>query len=315
MSESSDDRAVKRAALASVATAVTLIAAKAVAYLLTDSVALLSTLVDSLLDAAASSLNLVAVRHARSPADVEHRFGHGKAEALAGLGQAAFIAGSAVFIAVQAVQRLLEPRALDHGAVGVGVMIFSMAATVLLIVYQRRVARKTGSIAIAADALHYSTDLLANVAVIVGLVLATRLGWLRADPIISLLIAVYILVSAVRILRHALDMLMDKELSVGDRERIVDAARTVAGVIDVHDLRTRLSGPKVFIQMDVEMAPTLTLLEAHRIVLRVERAIGEVFPEADITLHQDPYGIDEPRSELPLLPADATGIEVKGAEG
>lgn len=312
MSESKADRAVKRAALASVGTAVTLIAAKAIAYLMTDSVALLSTLVDSLLDAAASTLNLVAVRHARSPADVEHRFGHGKAEALAGLGQAAFIAGSSVFIGVQAVQRLLAPRELAHGVVGVAVMVGSMAATVALIVYQRRVAKKTGSIAIQADALHYSTDLLANFAVIVGLVLATQLGWLRADPIISLAIAVYILVSAARIARHALDMLMDKELSIADRERIVEAARAVGGVIDVHDLRTRLAGPKVFIQMDVEMAPTLTLLEAHRIVLRVDRAIAEVFPGADITLHQDPYGVDEPRSGLPLLPPDAAGIEVKG---
>lgn len=307
MSEAEDrnTRLVKRAAFASVGTAITLIAAKAVAYLLTDSVALLSTLVDSLLDAAASTLTLLAVRHARSPADVEHRFGHGKAEALAGLAQAAFISGSAVFIAVQAAQRLLHPRALDHGAVGVFVMLFSMAATVALITYQRRVAKKTGSLAIAGDALHYSTDLLANAAVIVGLLLATRLGWLRADPIISVAIALYILISALHIGRNALDMLMDKELSIADRERIVAAARAVEGVIDVHDLRTRLSGPQVFIQMDVEMTPTLTLLEAHRIVLRVERAIAVVFPDADITLHQDPYGIVESRSDLPLLPPDA----------
>lgn len=306
----SDDTLVKRAAVASVATAVTLIAAKAVAYLMTDSVALLTTLVDSLLDAAASTLNLLAVRHARSPADVEHRFGHGKAEALAGMGQAAFIGGSSVFLVVQAVQRLLEPRALDHGAVGVGVMVFSIVATIALVTYQRRVARKTGSIAIAADALHYATDLLANIAVIVGLVLATQFGWLRADPIISIAIAVYICVSAIRIMRNALGVLMDKELSVADRERIIEAARAVDGVIDVHDLRTRLSGPQVFVQMDVEMMPTLSLLEAHRIVLAVQAAIEAEVPEADVTLHQDPYGIDEPRSNLPLLPRDADGIEL-----
>lgn len=303
-----NDALVRTAAVASVGVAASLIAAKAVAYVLTDSVGLLSTLVDSLLDIAASTMNLLAVRHARTPADVDHRFGHGKAEPLAGLAQAAFISGSAVFLVVQAIQRLWSPRELSHGMVGIGVMVGSIIATLALVRFQRHVARKSGSVAIEADALHYTTDLLANAAVIVAVLLATQLGWLRADPIISLLIAGYILYSALQIGRRALDMLMDRELAVDERERIVEAVRAVEGVIDLHDLRTRLSGPQVFVQLHIELDPDLPLRAVHRISSKVERAVRAAIPGADVIIHEDPHGVDEPRSGLPLLPEDAGGI-------
>lgn len=311
MSRAEHDALVRRAALASVCVAGSLIAAKAVAFVLTDSVGLLSTLVDSLLDVAASTINLLAVRHARTPADADHRFGHGKAEPMAGLAQAAFISGSAVFLVVHAVQRLASPRAVQHGAVGIAVMLGSIAATVALVAYQRRVARRTGSVAIEADALHYTTDILANGAVIVGVVCATEFGWLRADPIVSLVIAAYILHSAVQIGRRAVDMLMDRELASEERERIVAAVRAVQGVIDLHDLRTRLSGPQVFIQLHIELDPELPLRRVHRISAAAEAAVRAVLPGADVLIHQDPHGVDEPRSELPLLPDAAGGIPLE----
>lgn len=314
MSRAENDALVGRAALASVVVASSLIVAKAVAFVLTDSVGLLSTLVDSLLDVGASTVNLLAVRHARSPADEDHRFGHGKAEPMAGLAQAAFISGSAVFLVVHAVQRLASPRELSHGAVGIAVMVGSILATVALVAYQRRVARRTGSVAIEADALHYTTDVLANGAVIVGVVLATELGWLRADPIISLLIAGYILHSAIQIGRRAVDMLMDRELAVEERERIVEAVRAVDGVIDLHDLRTRLSGPQIFVQLHIEVDGALSLRRVHHISADAEAAVLGVYPGADVIIHQDPHGVDEPRSDLPLLPDDAGGIELERPE-
>lgn len=311
MSRPEHDALVGRAALASVIVASSLIVAKAVAFVLTDSVGLLSTLVDSLLDVGASTINLLAVRHARTPADVEHRFGHGKAEPMAGLAQAAFISGSAVFLVVHGVQRLASPRVVEHGAVGIAVMVGSILATVGLVSYQRRVARQTGSVAIEADALHYTTDVLANGAVIVGVVCATQLGWLRADPIVSLLIAGYILYSALQIGRRAVDMLMDRELAIEERERIVSLVRGVEGVIDLHDLRTRMSGPQVFIQLHIELDEDLPLREVHTISSRAEAAVLEAFPGADLIVHQDPHGHEEPRSELPLLPDDAGGISLE----
>src|SRR5262245_32162081 len=189
-------RLMRRATYASVATAVTLILAKIVAYLLTDSVSMLSTLLDSLLDAAASVINLVAVRHALTPADREHRFGHGKAEALAGLGQSAFIAGSAVFLFFESIGRLVTPQPVTHGFIGIGVMLFSLALTLILNLYQRHVVRRTESIAISADALHYVSDIAANLAVLAALVLSSQFGWNRADPIFAIGVAFYVAYTA-----------------------------------------------------------------------------------------------------------------------
>ncbi|MGH6882930.1 MAG: cation diffusion facilitator family transporter, partial [Hypericibacter sp.] len=178
-------RLMRLATYASVATALVLIMAKIVAYLLTDSVSMLSTLLDSLMDAAASLINLIAVRHALTPADREHRFGHGKAEALAGLGQSAFIAGSAMFLLFESIGRLATPQPIENGMVGVGVMLFSMATTLALVLFQRQVIRRTGSIAVSADSLHYVGDIAANLAVLAALVLSSQLGWNRADPIFA----------------------------------------------------------------------------------------------------------------------------------
>ncbi len=289
---------MRRATYASVATALLLVAVKLVAWHLTGSVALLSSLVDSLLGALASTLNLVAVRHALAPADREHRFGLGKAEPLAGLAQAAFIAGSAVFLVAEAVSRLLRPRPIEHAALGVGVMLFSLCMTLVLVQYQRRVVRRTGSVAIGADLLHYVGDVLVNGGVIAALVLSSLFGWTLADPLIALAIAAYILKAVWDIVARSLAQLMDRELPDEDRARIVAIGRRHPQVRDLHDLRTRVSGQTTFIQLHLEMDGTLSLERAHAIADEVLADLTKAFPDAEILIHQDPAGIEEPRDAM-----------------
>ena len=292
-------RLMRRATYASMATALFLIAAKAAAYVLTDAVSMLSTLLDSLLDAAASLVNLLAVRHALTPADREHRFGHGKAEPLAALGQSAFIAGSAVFLIVQAGSRLVSPQPVANTAIGLAVMAVSIAATLLLVLYQRFVIRRTRSLAIRADSLHYAGDLTVNASVVVALVLAGLYGWQRADPILGAAIAFYIIYTAWQIARGALDMLMDRELPDEDRQRIRSIVLANPQVRAVHDLRTRASGPTTFVQMHLEVDGQLTLAAAHDIADAVEAEILRVFPGAEVIIHQDPAGLAEARRAYP----------------
>ena len=288
-----NERLVRSATYASVATAALLIAIKTVAFIVTDSIALLSSLADSLLDILASMVTLFAVRHAQMPADREHRFGHGKAEALAALAQSAFIIGSAVLLLFQAGHRLVKPQPIDRPEIGVYVIVASLVFTLALVTYQRWVVRETNSVAIGADSLHYSADLLLNAAVLVALVLSGWLGWIYADPIFGALIAIYIAANAWRIVREALDMLMDRELPREDRESILTIARQHPEARHVHDLKTRRSGATVFIQMHLEMDPSLSLLRAHEIADEVEAAIQRAYPDAEIIIHQDPEGIEE----------------------
>jgi ferrous-iron efflux pump FieF len=292
-----DARLLRLATYASVGTASVLILVKIFAWYLTDSLSLLATLIDSLLDVAASLVNLFAVRHALVPADREHRFGHGKAEPLAALGQAAFISGSAVFLVIEAISRFSHPRPLLHGEVGIAVMVFSILATLLLVAFQRYVIRRTSSIAIRADSLHYVGDLLVNAAVIVALLLIANFGWTFIDPLFGLAIAAYILFNAWIIARGALDMLMDRELPEEDRRRIRELVLDDREIMGLHDLRTRASGPQTFIQCHIEMDGDLRLHEAHAIADRAEDRLREAFPGAEVIVHQDthpPHGAREP---------------------
>ncbi len=284
---------VRRATYAAVAVAGTLVAAKLAAYLLTGSVSLLSTLVDSMLDVCASGINLFAVRHAMQPADREHRFGHGKAEPLAGLGQAAFIAGSAVFLVIEAVSRLFDPAPVKRGEVGIGVMVFAIVLTLALVAYQRYAARRTGSVAIKADSVHYQVDVLVNLAVIVSLIIISGLGWQWVDPVFAVGIAVYIMHGAWDVARRSLNLLMDKEFPDADRERIKQLAQDHPETHSVHDLRTRSSGPQSFIQLHLELDPALSLTRAHDIADEVEGRIRAAFPDAEVIIHQDPAGLYE----------------------
>lgn len=278
---------------ASLTVALVLIAAKLAVWLITDSVALLSSLIDSTLDAGASLVNLLAVAHALTPADREHRFGHGKAEPLAGLAQAAFIAGSSIFLLFEAGHRILTPRLVQHGDLGIAVMVLSITATLGLVAFQRFVVRRTGSLAISADSLHYKGDLLANLGVIMALVLSTRFGWHYADPILAIVVALYLIQGAWRISRLSLDQLMDRELPDEQRQRIREIAMSHTEVRNVHEMRTRASGLQTFIQMHLELDGSMALHRAHDIADAVELQIMQEFPGAEVIIHQDPAGIDE----------------------
>lgn len=300
MTSRSEDhgRLMRLATYASTGTAAVLIAVKLAAWVATGSVALLSTLVDSSLDFAASALNLLAVRHALVPADDDHRFGHGKAEALAGLGQAAFIVGSGAFLLAEAASRVAHPQPVTHGEWGIAVMVFSILATLALVWFQRMVARRTKSTAIMADSLHYTGDLLINGSVVVSLLLAAGTGWHAADPLFAIGIAGWLMFNAWQILKLSLDTLMDKELPEEDRDRIRAVVAGREGVLSHHDLRTRTSGRGGFIQLHLELPGDLPLVEAHRIADDVEKAILAEFPDYDVIIHQDPAGIAEDRGEF-----------------
>lgn len=293
------ERLRRRATYAAVAVALVLVAVKFAAWLATGSVALLSSLIDSLLDASASLVNLVAVRHAMVPADREHRFGHGKAEPLAVLGQSAFITGSALWLLAEAVRRLIRPMPVANPPAGIAVMLFAIAATVALVTYQRHVVRRTGSIAISADELHYRGDLVLNASVIAALVLGGVFGLRILDPLFGAAIGFWIIWSAVRLARLSLTQLMDQELSDDERERIRTIAQSHPEVSAAHDLRTRVAGPTAFIQIHIEMDGEMSLLRAHRVSDEVEANLRAAYPNAEIIIHQDPEGIEEPRASFP----------------
>lgn len=286
-------RLLRRATRAALAVSGALICLKLAAWIATDSVAVLSSLVDSALDAMASAINFVAVRHALAPPDAEHRFGHGKAESIAGLAQAAFVAGSALFLTFEALSRLASPRPVAYGDAGVAVMVLSIVLTFGLVRYQTYVVRRTGSTAIGADSLHYRADLLANLAIIGALVGAGRLDAAWIDPAAALLVAAYILYSAWGILRTALDGLMDREFPEAERRRILDIAAAHPQVRGVHDLRTRRSGPRSFVQLHLELEGSMTLRDAHAVSDRVERDVVAAFPSAEVIVHLDPEGLAE----------------------
>lgn len=272
---------------ASVLTALILIGVKTVAWHMTGSLSILASLVDSLMDALASLVNLIAVHLSLKSADEEHSFGHGKAEALAGIGQASFIAGSALILIMHAVERLAVPISLGSLKAGIGIMIFSIIATIFLLLFQRYVIQKTNSTAIRADSLHYMTDLLTNSTAILALFLA-QLGWPMMDPFLSLLIAVIIIKSAWHIGWESTQLLMDRQLSPEIREQITATVLNHQDVIDMHNLRTRQSGLIPIIQLHINLDAELTLYKAHSIAKDVEKAILALFPNADITIHQDP---------------------------
>jgi ferrous-iron efflux pump FieF len=293
------DRLRRSATYASVSVAAFLIVVKFGAWLDTGSVALLSSLVDSLLDAVASLVTLVAVRHAMSPADREHRFGHGKAEPLAVLGQSAFITGSAMLLLAEAVRRLIWPVPVENAPAGIAVMICSIMLTIALVLYQQHVVRRTGSIAITADELHYRSDLVLNLSVIAALVLGGVLDQPILDPLFGAAIGVWIVWSAVRLARLSLFQLMDHELSDDERERIRGIAQSHPEVIAAHDLRTRVAGPTAFVQIHLEMDGAMSLVRAHEISDEVERSLRSAYPNAEVIIHQDPAGIEEPRTNFP----------------
>jgi ferrous-iron efflux pump FieF len=278
---------LKLASVASVVTALFLIVAKLAAWSVTGSVSLLASLVDSVMDSIASLINLFAIRYSLQPADKEHRFGHGKAEPLAGLAQAAFIAGSAIFLVFHAVDRLRFSHQLEQIGIGIGVMLLAIVMTLVLLAIQRYVIRKTDSTAIRADSLHYLTDLLTNISVLLALYLST-LGWTWADPVFAIAVAIYIFYSAYQIGFEAFQQLMDRELPDEILKQIQTTALNHPAVKGTHELRTRQSGQTRFVQLHLELDENLSLKQAHEIADEVEKEIKTFIHGAEVIIHQDP---------------------------
>ncbi|MGH8437412.1 MAG: cation diffusion facilitator family transporter [Pseudomonas sp.] len=298
------ERLLRQATLASLSVASILIVAKGVAWWLSGSVSLLAGLTDSLLDGAASLLNLLAVHYALRPADEDHRYGHGKAEALSGMAQALFIAVSAVLVAIQAIEHLQHPQPLGAPGLGIAVMLLSLGLTIVLLLFQQHVIRVTGSTAIRADSLHYRSDLLLNGSILLALVLA-YFGWEQLDGLFGLGIAVYILWSAVRIAREAIAVLMDEELPVDVSSHMLELACGVPGVLGAHDLRTRISGTHWFVQLHLELPGALTLTVAHDLCEQVDQAIRAEYPRAEVLVHADPQDVLTQRAEAAPAPRQA----------
>ena len=281
---------IKLATWASVVAAISLIGVKTWGWNQTQSVSLLASLIDSTMDSATSLINFFAIRYAMAPADKEHRFGHGKAEALAGLAQALLILVSIGLLLTQTLGRLWNPRVVENTPMGISIMLVSMALTGALVVFQWYVVKRTQSNAIKADSLHYTSDFLMNFGVIIALFLAS-IGYHGADPYFALSIGAFVVYSAWGIAQSAFHLLLDHELSDEQRHLITQLALTQPQVIGMHDLRSRQSGHMQFIQLHLELQEDMLLLEAHGVAEALELRIMAVFPYADVIIHLDPVSV------------------------
>ncbi|MEO5867465.1 MAG: cation diffusion facilitator family transporter [Sphingomonas sp.] len=293
-----------RAALASVGMACALIALKSYAAWATGSVAMLGSLADSGLDLLASCVTLYGVRLAATPADHDHRFGHGKAEALAALFQVMLITASAAGIAWRAILAFGSDAPTGNAEFGIGVSVVAILATLVLLGYQRRVIRHTGSVAIMADNVHYQSDVLLNGSVIAALILDQYFGWHRADPVFGIAIALWLAFGAFRASSSAIDQLMDKEWPEEQRTRFLDVAAQHPELRGIHDFRTRRSGAHDFAQFHMYVAPEMSVRQAHDVVEAVETKLARAFPKVEVLIHLDPEGHSD--TDNPLIEADVT---------
>ncbi len=301
----------RRAAIASLSVAVLLVALKGFAAIHTGSIAMLGSLADTGLDLIASLVTLAGVVYAAVPPDQEHRFGHGKAEALAAMFQVSLISVTALSIIIRSVGRLSGGEAPVEVADGIVVSVIAMVATVLLLVYQRRIISATGSVAIRADHVHYQSDILLNGAVIAALVLE---GWLRvvgADALFGIGIGLWLGWGAWTSASHALDQLMDREWPLAKREQFLAIAARHPELRGIHDMRTRTSGAQHFVQFHMWVDPRMTVAQAHRVMDEVEAKLRKDFPDVDILIHPDPEGhVDQE----PLAAAEAEALLAKGKD-
>ena len=293
-----------RAALFSVAAASVLLLLKGFAAWKGGSVAMLASLADTALDLLASLVTLYGVKLAATPADHDHRFGHGKAEALAALFQVALITTSAIAILWRAVERFGAPESAGQAELGIGVSLAAIAGTAALLAYQRSIIRRTGSVAIMADNVHYQSDLLVNVAVIAALVLDRYAGLRGADPLFGVGIALWLAFGAFSASSQAIDMLMDREWPEEQRAHFLDVAARQPGLRGIHDFRTRRSGSHQFAQFHMEVARDMSVADAHEVVESVEAALGRAFPKVEVLIHLDPEGHVD--TDNPLVETDVT---------
>jgi len=291
----SNGRLRRLATYASIGVATTLIAAKLAAYFLTDSVAMLSSLLDSTIDLLSSLVTAYGVANALRPPDRQHRFGHGKAEPLAALAQAAFIIGSSVLLAYEALSRFYHPHEIQNEMTAYGVMAIAIVMTIGLIEFQHYVVHRTSSMAISADRLHYIGDLLINIAVVAAFALHQWTGFTWFDPLFALIVATSLSGMAIHIAKNALHVLMDTELPEAQRARIKEIVTAHPAVRGLHDMRTRSDSDRIFVELHVEMDANIPLREAHDVSEELIVLLQKEFPDADILIHQDPQGLKEDR--------------------
>lgn len=285
----------KSAAAAGVLLAVLLIVLKLFAFIKTDSLAIFSSLADSVTDLFASMISFIAVYFSTKPASRDHRYGYGKTEALSAFLQAVFVGASGLFVIVDGIKRLIYPVQIEQTGMGIAVMLFSIFATFLLVVYQTYVAHKTNSLAIKADRAHYTVDFLTNSAVIVSLVLVYFFGFFYFDVIAALFISAYLLYNAYTLAAESIEQITDKELPSDIRKKVIEIVQQCNDVKDMHDLRTRNLGGIYYFELHLEMDGSISLSKAHQITEEVEKNILEIYPDSQILIHQDPYGIHENR--------------------
>lgn len=293
-----NDRLRRLATYASISVASVLVLAKLGAWLMTDSVAMLSSLFDSAFDLIASLITAFGVASALRPPDHDHRYGHGKAEPLAALTQSGIIIGSALLLAFEAISRFYHPHPIQNEMIGYGVMAVAIIMTVLLIWFQHHVVDQTGSHAVGADRLHYVGDLAVNLAVVAAFILnrLTGIGWF--DAVFALGIAAGLMGSAVHIIRTAMAALMDAELPEEKRAHIRAVVMRHREVIGVHDMRTRSDSDRIFVELHIEMDPDMTLRRAHDIAEAITVSLCAEIPNADVVIHQDPAGVEEMRRDM-----------------
>jgi ferrous-iron efflux pump FieF len=287
---------VRLAAISSSSVALILIIIKVYAWLVTDSSAMLASTTDSILDLFASLMNVVILRFALAPADDKHRFGHGKAESLAGLVQAAFVAGSAILLIFTGVERVITPKEIVQSDVAIWVTVAAIVLTLALVLFQRFVIKRTGSVIISGDALHYQSDLLMNFGVLLAIVLSQGI-WMQADGIFTIAVALYLLSGAGKIIYQSVYQLMDHELSDEEVTQINEIIRSHKQALGVHELRTRQSGAQRFIQFHLELDDSLSLLEAHSIGDEIEAQICQALAPCEVFIHHDPSSVVQSEQE------------------
>ncbi len=277
---------------AAISVAVVLIVIKLFAWYLTDSISLLSSLADSFLDFGASVINMIAIYHAAQPADDEHRFGHGKIEALAALLQSVIVIGSSCFLIKESIERFFNPQPLQHTLVGIFVMVASIILLIGLVAFQRHVIRKTNSLTIMADSTHYKGDLLLNLGVLISLGSYHLFGWGSIDAVFGAIISTYIIYTAYDISKSAFNILLDRELPLEDRTQILEIIEGHPKVKACTDLRTRSSGTSEFIYANVVFPATMSIKESSQVVKEIEKTILKVYPDSEILLHSTPHKKD-----------------------
>lgn len=278
---------VKFAAFCATGTAILLVIIKLYAWLITDASSMLASTTDSMLDLFASIMNVIILRYALAPADEEHKFGHGKAESLAGLVQAAFVMGSAILLIFHGSGRMISPQIVVHSEVGIWVTVVAIVFTLGLVLVQRTVIKKTNSVAISADALHYQSDLFLNVGVLLALFLSQGI-WLRADGFFTIAVGFYLLWGAGKIVWLSVYHLMDHELTLEEQKQIISIVNNHKQALGLHELRTRQSGALRFIQFHLELDDNLSLFEAHAIGETIEQEIERVLSPCEVFIHHDP---------------------------